>query len=784
MPFKRRISSNFALTKMDNFTRTFLTISKDARAMNCKSTRRALPIWLSVVVMLLSCSDDGGGDDSSSQGSQLSPPATVSANFVDVNTLEITWSAVSGANQYEVYIDDNPEGSSPSRFAIVEAEAGTSANATDLEVSSQYWFLVKSCHSSPLDCSGFSTTALGETIPSDIAPSDFSATPGLSSVTLTWTAVDDYSYNLLRATSDCLPSLDVDDFSNYITLCSASDPSLSGNVSSGLVQSELSADTTYYYWLETVDVHDNRAYVASSATPLSVSDLGPSELIFSKFYSSGVDLAVAIDDDNPVIYVAAGNELYALDPDEGHEKWSFVAGGPISTSPLIDSAGSVYIAATTNSGNVISKVDSEGILQWSSSGDGANDGIGLRDAIALLENEEGSYLYFTNGAGEIFRSDDLSRSALQRQNSISAGATGGMAIDLYQNLYFGDSANNLIAMSKSSVVASTALPSALVTAPAIDGSLNIYFSAGRFVYSYNSFLAERWRSDNTIGAIDSSPVLSSDGRALLQAGNDALYKFATDDGDEIWSYDLGANVGENTAPVIDADGNIYLGLSSDGIIVVISDDGELVATYDSTDKSAGISTPLRLSSTGNLYFGAGDWLFAVKAEAAANTQSPWPQYKGNVRSTAFVGDSESVDASGVYARAELDNEGLNFIEDSGGNSWIIDPNLYQVGSSSMRSPELGDSELACISTSANIGGSLSFWWKVSSEQDYDFLSLSIMGSDPDDVSKVARISGNVDWQQIDGVEVSMGDEIKWCYQKDLAFSDRDDAGWLDNVQIN
>ena len=751
--------------------------------MNNKLSIRAFSNWSLVVGALLllpACSSDSGG--SSSSGSQLSPPS-VSVNFIDVNTLEVTWSQVSGASEYHVYRSDDADGTR-ARFDIVST---TSTNATDLEPSTEYWFWVTACSSS-VNCSGFSTAVTGDTTPSDIAPTDFSATGGVNSITLTWTAVDGYTYNLLRATSNCLPTLEADDFANYATLCLGFEPNLVNGVNSGEVQSDLSVDMTYHFWLETVDTYGTREYSYVSAAPISPADVEPGELLFSKFFSSGIgdDMAVAIDEDNSIVYVASGNQLYALDADEGYEKWSspFTADGTISSSPLIDSGGGVYIAATTVSGNVIHKVNSTGAEQWSNSEDNTLDSAGLDDAIALIENDDGSYLYFINGSGEVFSSSDLiSSNSFSKIYGANANAEGAIAIDLYQSLYFGDSNNILNKLTKNDLLGRAELDAPVVKALVLDGDQNIYFSAGRFVYSYNDSLTQRWQSEDPISSTDvtSSPVLAAGGSVLYQAGNDALYKFATSDGDEIWSYDLGGNVGD-TAPVVDENGNVYLGLSRGGEVVVVSAGGELVDTY-STGKSDGINTPLRLSSTGNLYFGAGDWLFAIKAEAVVDTQSPWPQYKGNVRGTAFVGDSEAVDGSGTYARAELDNDDLTFIEDSNGNAWVVDASDSRAGSSSMRSPELGDSELACISTIAIASGALSFWWKVSSEQAYDVLSLTITSSSGA-VNKVASISGSVDWQQIDSEQVSDGDEIKWCYQKDHVSFDGEDAGWLDNVQIN
>ena len=72
-------------------------------------------------------------------------------------------------------------------------------------------------------------------------------------------------------------------------------------------------------------------------------------------------------------------------------------------------------------------------------------------------------------------------------------------------------------------------------------------------------------------------------------------------------------------------------------------------------------------------------------------------------------------------------------------------------------------------------GTISFWWKVSSESNYDFLRFYI-GS-----AEQQRISGNVDWQE-ESFEVPAGTHtLKWQYDKDGSVTHGYDCGWVDQV---
>ena len=72
---------------------------------------------------------------------------------------------------------------------------------------------------------------------------------------------------------------------------------------------------------------------------------------------------------------------------------------------------------------------------------------------------------------------------------------------------------------------------------------------------------------------------------------------------------------------------------------------------------------------------------------------------------------------------------------------------------------------------------ISFWWKVSSERDYDTLTFRI----DDDV--VEQISGEVPWTNVI-VEVPAGASVlSWEYSKDDSFSEGLDRAWVDELRF-
>lgn len=108
--------------------------------------------------------------------------------------------------------------------------------------------------------------------------------------------------------------------------------------------------------------------------------------------------------------------------------------------------------------------------------------------------------------------------------------------------------------------------------------------------------------------------------------------------------------------------------------------------------------------------------------------------------------------------------------------WTISTDAYS-GSYSARSGAIGNNTNSSLSISMNVSADseISFFRRVSSENNYDFLRFYI------DDSPVGAWSGNVSWSQV-SFPVSAGlRTFKWSYIKDYSVSSGSDAAWIDNI---
>src|SRR4030042_240901 len=95
-------------------------------------------------------------------------------------------------------------------------------------------------------------------------------------------------------------------------------------------------------------------------------------------------------------------------------------------------------------------------------------------------------------------------------------------------------------------------------------------------------------------------------------------------------------------------------------------------------------------------------------------------------------------AGGPTLNPALDNPNLTFT--LGGNvNWFPEPTTSYYGGSAAQSGAISNSQSSWLETTVVGPGNFSFYWKVSSEPDYDFIEFYI------GAVRQARISGNVDW---------------------------------------
>jgi len=117
---------------------------------------------------------------------------------------------------------------------------------------------------------------------------------------------------------------------------------------------------------------------------------------------------------------------------------------------------------------------------------------------------------------------------------------------------------------------------------------------------------------------------------------------------------------------------------------------------------------------------------------------------------------------------------------AGNAAWVHTTSTAAEGATSVASGAILDNQSSSFQLVISLPtpGLLTFDWKVSSEFNFDFLTLCINGN------CVEQISGNVDWTEIT-VPVGAGlQTLVWRYSKDRSVTGGADTGWIDNIRIS
>ncbi|MFZ4440039.1 MAG: SUMF1/EgtB/PvdO family nonheme iron enzyme [Syntrophales bacterium] len=122
----------------------------------------------------------------------------------------------------------------------------------------------------------------------------------------------------------------------------------------------------------------------------------------------------------------------------------------------------------------------------------------------------------------------------------------------------------------------------------------------------------------------------------------------------------------------------------------------------------------------------------------------------------------------------LDNTSL--VWTTGGNApFVGQMTTSYSGGSAAQTGKIGNSQSTYLSTSVTGPGTLSFYWKVSSELNHDFFAVYLDG-----VVKYSW-SGSTSWYKSVLTIPAGTHTVKWEYVKDSTLSSGQDAGWVDNV---
>lgn len=109
---------------------------------------------------------------------------------------------------------------------------------------------------------------------------------------------------------------------------------------------------------------------------------------------------------------------------------------------------------------------------------------------------------------------------------------------------------------------------------------------------------------------------------------------------------------------------------------------------------------------------------------------------------------------------------------------VVTENPYQ-GMYCAKSSYINHNETTALYINVFVGieSEMSFFYKVSSESNYDKLYFKIDGIEK------ANWSGDISWTEASYVLTPGSHELRWEYSKDVSVSNGDDCAWIDNVSF-
>ncbi|MEO0017200.1 MAG: hypothetical protein RLZZ522_483, partial [Verrucomicrobiota bacterium] len=119
---------------------------------------------------------------------------------------------------------------------------------------------------------------------------------------------------------------------------------------------------------------------------------------------------------------------------------------------------------------------------------------------------------------------------------------------------------------------------------------------------------------------------------------------------------------------------------------------------------------------------------------------------------------------------------------AGNANWLAQTTTTHDGTDAGASGDIADNGQSYAQTTLTGPGTLTFWWKVSSESGWDYLRFLV--DNVEQTGTLAKISGEVQWVQKTASIPAGSHTVKWLYDKDSIVSSGLDAGFLDQVSYS
>jgi vibriolysin len=178
--------------------------------------------------------------------------------------------------------------------------------------------------------------------------------------------------------------------------------------------------------------------------------------------------------------------------------------------------------------------------------------------------------------------------------------------------------------------------------------------------------------------------------------------------------------------------------------------------------------------------GTVDWTQVSYNIAAGTHTLKWSYTKDGSVSTGsdcgWVDKLEITTPSSDPIAEAVDYPGLTFTL-SGNANWFSQTVTTYYGGDAAQSGDIGNSQTSTMETTISGKTSVKFYWRVSSETNYDYLRFYIDGVEKN------RISGSTSWAQRSYTVTSGTHTLKWSFTKDGSVSSGSDCGWVDKLEL-
>jgi outer membrane protein assembly factor BamB len=322
----------------------------------------------------------------------------------------------------------------------------------------------------------------------------------------------------------------------------------------------------------------------------------------------------AIGPDGTICAGSGDHKLYAINPD-GTQKWTFLTDGIVYSSPAIGPDNTIYVGSGDHK---VYAINPDGTEKWSfETGNSveSSPAIGADGTIYV-----GSYddkLYAINP-------DGTEKWSLETEGYVYSSP----AIGADGTIYVGSWDHKLHAINPDGTEKwSFETGDYMYSSPGIGADGMIYVGSwDHNLYALNSNGTMKW-AFVTGGRVHSSPATGTDGTVYVGSGDGKLYA-VNPDGTQKWVFETGSRV--ESSPAIGADGTVYVG-AQDGMLHAINPDGTQKWTFETGNW---VQSSPAIGADSTIYAGSHDYnLYAIDGSSGGLANSEWPKFRHDVRGT-------------------------------------------------------------------------------------------------------------------------------------------------------